>query len=309
MNTRTFTLSAAEVSEPPARDTRFRIEMTVGCKDAASIPKVLGAGEVMKQGEVDVQTMHNGVRVIAGGYYGDWMTEVIERLSGHHEPQEEAVFHEIMKLIPESPTMIELGAFWSYYSLWCLQLRPKARVIAVEPDPANLRVGEQNAQLNGRGIEFVNATAGGEMLPARPFQTESSGLIELPQICVPDIMKERNIEHLDILHCDTQGAEVSVLTSCFDLLKSGLIKFCVVSTHHHYITGDPLTHQRCLSLIRSAGGKILAEHDVAESFSGDGLIAAYFGMEPIYWPGVVLSHNRYSTSLFRSPLFDLGEKD
>jgi hypothetical protein len=31
------------------------------------------------------------------------------------------------------------------------------------------------------------------------------------------------------------------------------------------------------------GGTILAEHDVHESFNGDGLIAAYFGREPLEW--------------------------
>lgn len=302
------TFSGSAMSAPPIQDERFRIEMTVGCGDAASIPKVLGAGRIMRRDGCEVQLMHNGVTVVAGGYYGDWMTEIIRRLSGHHEPQEEAVFHEIMKHMPESPTMIELGAFWSYYSLWCLQVRPAARVIGVEPDPHHLDIGKQNARLNGREIDFVNALAGGETLPPRPFQTEKSGLVELPQVSVPDIMGSRGLKQLDILHCDTQGAETAVLTSCFELLKEGAIRFCVVSTHHHRISGDPLTHQRCVAIIEQAGGQILAEHDVAESFSGDGLIAAYFGSEPIHWMDVKLSYNRYSTSLFRNPLFDLSER-
>lgn len=41
--------------------------------------------------------MHNGVKVIAGGYYGSWMTEIIRLLQGHHEPQEERVFYENIK--------------------------------------------------------------------------------------------------------------------------------------------------------------------------------------------------------------------
>ncbi len=31
------------------------------------------------------------------------------------------------------------------------------------------------------------------------------------------------------------------------------------------------------------GGTILPEHDVRESFSGDGLIAAYFRRDPLQW--------------------------
>lgn len=308
MQTEKLTFSGPEMLEAPTRSERFRIEMTVSCPDAAYIPKVLGAGKVNRHGDQDIQIMHNGVRVVANGYYGEWMTEIIERLSGHHEPQEEAVFHEIMSFMPEHPNMIELGGFWSYYSLWCLQSRPLANVISVEPDKRNLFVGQQNASLNGRKIDFINAFVGATSLPPRPFLTETSGLIDLPQVCVPDLMRDRGINHLDILHCDTQGAETAVLSSCLDLLKAGAIRFCIVSTHHHSITGDPLTHQRCLSLIQHAGGQILAEHDVAESFSGDGLIAAYFGSKSIYWPGVKLSYNRYSKSLFQSPLFDLNER-
>lgn len=300
--------TGAAVSAPPMRDERFRIEMTAGCQDSKNIPKVLGAGQIIKYNGYDVQIMHNGVKVVAGCYYGEWMTEVIARLHGHHEPQEELIFNEIVKFMPEKPTMIELGSFWSYYSLWCLQARPLARVIDVEPDPINLETGKQNAVLNGRDIEFINASVGSESISAQPFKSEHSGTIHIPQVCVPELLSARGIDRLDILHCDTQGAEFKVISSCSDLLRSKSIRFVIVSTHHHYISGDALTHQRCLSLLQNAGGRIIAEHDVAESFSGDGLIAAYFGSEDIYWPNLKMSRNRYSTSLFRNPLYDLSEK-
>jgi hypothetical protein len=45
-----------------------------------------------------------------------------------------------------------------------------------------------------------------------------------------------------------------------------------------------------------------------ESFSGDGLIAAYFGREALQWKEPPISRNRYSTSLFGNPLYDLAEK-
>jgi hypothetical protein len=61
-------------------------------------------------------------------------------------------------------------------------------------------------------------------------------------------------------------------------------------------------------MLRDFGGTILAEHDVHESFSGDGLIAAYFGPEPLEWNEPPISRNKYSTSLFRNPLYDLAEK-
>lgn len=283
-----------------------RIELTVSCRDSDAIPKVANAGEIVTEGGREVQIMHNGVRVLAGGYNGDWMAEIIRRLRGHHEPQEEVVFHEVLKHVPAEATMIELGGFWSYYSLWFLSQSPSSRrSIVLEPDPKSLEVGQANARLNDREIEFIHASAGGKSTEPQPFATETAGEIIIPQVSVPDLMVARGIERLDILHCDTQGAETAVIRSCETELRQRRIHFVVVSTHAYQISNDPLTHQRCLDMLKDFGGQILAEHDVHESFSGDGLIAAYFGAEPLDWPKLPLSYNRYSTSLFRNPLYDL----
>ena len=81
--------------DPIILDNTTRANMTVSCRDCDLIPKVADAGQVISFEGKPVQIMHNGVRVVAGGYYGDWMMGIIERLRGHHEPQEEVVFHEV----------------------------------------------------------------------------------------------------------------------------------------------------------------------------------------------------------------------
>jgi FkbM family methyltransferase len=297
-----------QITEPIGRDTRFRIEMTASCHDCDLIPKVPNAGQIVTERGERVQIMHNGLRVLAGGYYGDWMAEIITRLHGHHEPQEEFVFHEALKHLPPDATMIELGGFWSYYTLWFLhQSAATRRAIVIEPDPHHLAIGRANARLNDRQIEFVQASVGSETILECDFQGETSGPIKIPQVTVGQLLNDRGIVRLDLLHCDAQGAETDVLRSCMGLLSDGRIRFCFVSTHSHHISGDALTHQRCLALLKEAGGRILAEHDVHESYSGDGLIVAYFGDSPLPWPSLRLSYNRYSTSLFRNPLFDLFE--
>ena len=293
--------------EPVRRDLRFRVEMTVNCHDCDHIGKVANAGEIAVEHGSRVQVMHNGIRVLAGGYHGEWMAEIITRLRGHHEPQEEAVFNEILKHVPPNATMLELGGFWSYYSLWFLhQGTGDRRAIVTEPDPGNLAIGRANAQLNGREIAFLQAMVGADAAERREFQSETAGRIMVPQMTVRQLLDEYSIEQLGLLHCDIQGAETAVLGSSLDLLEAHRIRFCLVSTHSHHISGDPLTHQRCLAYLKAAGGQILAEHDVHESFSGDGLIAAYFGVEPLHWICPPVSLNRYSTSLFRNPLFDLA---
>lgn len=298
----------SSITEPIMRDAYFRADMTTGCRDSDYIPKVVNAGDIIVKNGQRLQIMHNGVKVVAGGYGGEWMAGIIAKLGGHHEPQEEAVFHELMKLLPAKATMIELGGFWSYYSLWFLtKTAAKRKSVVVEPDSRNLAIGIANAAANKRSIEFVNASVGAKSLKPRKFTCDDGEIVKVPQVSVPDIMKQFDMPVLDVLHCDIQGFETVVLQSCQSLLAAGKIRFCVVSTHTHYISGDPLTHQRCLKIIKDAGGQVLAEHDVHESFSGDGLIVAYFGKEPIKWTPPHLSYNRYATSLFRNPLFDLDE--
>ena len=285
-----------------------RIHMATVCRDADIVPKVPEAGSVVTtQDGTRVQMMHNGLRVVADGYCGSWMTDLIARCRGHHEPQEERVFHEILPRLADNATMIELGGYWAFYTLWFLQGKPHRRSVVIEPDPRHMAVGVANAGLNGATVPFCSGFVGATPAPILPFYTESGEQVSIPRFTVPQLMAARGFAQLDLLHCDTQGAELDVIESCADLLRSGRIGVIVVSTHHWTISGDPLTHQRCLARILEYGGKVIAEHDVHESFSGDGLIVAAFGPGSADFPTISLSRNRYSASLFRNPLYDLAE--
>lgn len=282
--------------------------MATRCRDCDTVPKVADAGMVFEQGDgSSVQVMHNGLRMQAGGYYGQWMTDLIRLCRGHHETQEERLFHEVESRLSPDATMIELGGFWSYYSLWFLLNEPGRRAVVIEPDPVHLEVGKSNARLNGLSPHFQHGFAGGTFSPAEPFRCEVSGELEMPRFSVTHLMESEGWATLDLLHCDIQGAETEVLESCRDLFLAGKVRWVFVSTHAHQISGDPLTHQRCLSLLRECGAVIEAEHDVHESFSGDGLIVARFGAPPAGWTPVRLSSNRASSSLFRHLAYDLDE--
>ena len=74
-------------------DVQRRIDLTLSCRDSDTIPKVADAGLVVERDGVDLQVMHDGTLVHADGYCGAWTTEIIRRLRGHHEPQEELIFH------------------------------------------------------------------------------------------------------------------------------------------------------------------------------------------------------------------------
>jgi FkbM family methyltransferase len=288
-----------------------RIELTASCRDADSVPKVDGAGEVVEREGERLQVMHNGVVVVEGCYYGAWMSEVIRRLRGHHEPQEETAFHAVVERLradpPVEPTMLELGSFWAYYSLWFAASLPDARLVLVEPDPAYLEIGGRNFELNGASGRFVHAAVGLPDGGQAPIVCESDGVTrEVGLVSVDGLLVREGLDRIDLLLCDTQGAELAMLEGARGALAAGQIRFLVVSTHHHSISGDALTHQRCLSTLLELGAHVVAEHPVSESFSGDGLVVV--SMDPRDRDlRVELSRARARDSLFGELEHDLAE--
>jgi FkbM family methyltransferase len=287
---------------------RFRVDMTSRCRDSDILPRVANAGAVETFRGQTVQVMHNGVRMVAGGYYGDWTVEIIRRLRGCHEPQEERVFWEAMKRLPPAPIMVELGAFWAYYTCWFLKDRPGGRAYCVEPDPNNLTIGQANLQLNHASATCVHAAVQAVPTRPRPFVCESDGVIRrIPRVSVDSLVHDHGIPRIDVLLSDIQGAETAMLEGCREVIRANKLRFLFVSTHHHSISGDPLTHQKCLARVRELGGHVFAEHTIAESFSGDGLIAASFAAEDRALPVIPLSHNRAATNMWRETEHDLAE--
>src|SRR3546814_6974305 len=90
-----------------------RIKLTINCRDCDSLPKVQEAGQCFGENQ-EYQRMHNGLTIYRGTYHGEWMTEVIRQLQGHHEPQEEKVFAEVLSHLKPGASMLELGSFWAY---------------------------------------------------------------------------------------------------------------------------------------------------------------------------------------------------
>jgi methyltransferase FkbM-like protein len=159
--------------------------------------------------------LHNGNRVPVAGqeaYYGQFSTLLVLN-RGVHEPLEEYVFQELLKHLPPSPRMIELGAYWAHYSMWLKRVRPQAIVTMVEPDLGNLEAGRANFARNGFEGEFILASVG-------------KGGWKLDEF-----FDSRGLTHLDILHVDIQGAEGELLDGGRETLGDSQIDYLFVSTH------------------------------------------------------------------------------
>jgi FkbM family methyltransferase len=284
-----------------AKDGKGREQMTISCHDTDYIPKVKNAGKMQNKNDQKVQIMHNGLLVVAGGYHGEWMSKIITALKGHHEPQEEKVFYELLRHIGDNATMIELGSFWSYYSLWFNKEKKNARNICCEPDSTNLEIGKLNAGLNNaRNLEFCEVASGAEDGHIElPMDSDAQVVKKVPVRSVDSLVKQYRIKKLDLLHMDIQGFELDALHGAIKTITSKKLRFIIVSTHHYFFSKDPLTHQKCIDFIKENGGHIIASHTVLESFSGDGLIAASFDNRDKNL-AVEVSVNHTDNSLFRS---------
>ncbi len=209
----------------------------------------------------------------------------------------------------EAPRMIEFGAWWAYYSIWFLRELPNGRVTAIEPDPNGLEVGRRNAMHNGV-LDRFEVTPGavgeqpGESITV-PHETDS-GASTVQQLSIPMLLERAGWDRVDLVLADIQGFETALIDTALDALASGRVRFLLISTHHHSISGDPLTHQDLLERLEGLDAHLIAEHTVSESFSGDGLIAVSFDDRDLDL-SMELSRARAKNTIFGETEHDLAK--
>jgi hypothetical protein len=231
-----------------------RIKDVIDCTDNKLIERHPDAGKV-KNGK---QTMHNGIVITLGGYYGEAITQMLYRNKGVHEPQEEYAFGEVLKTIRHNATMLELGAYWSFYSIWFNKMITNAKNFLVEPEKANMLYGINNFKLNNVNGKFTKAFVG----------KEAGMNNNIPIICVDDFVADNKIEFIDVLHSDIQGFEYDMLLGASKTIKEKKIGYFFISTHGNKV------HYECIDFLKLHDFIILCSCDEFDTYSLDGLIVA-----------------------------------
>lgn len=235
-----------------------------GCPDNQNIPRVPDAGRIVG----GLQTMHNGIKIRRGSYYGSEVTHLLEANKGVHEPQEEWVFQEVLPHVPGDGVILELGAYWGFYSAWFLsgllgtsvssvQTQTIRRAFLVEPEPENLKMGQDNFRLNNLHGEFLCAFVG-----SKPGKDDMGRRI----VCVDELVRIHSLDRVHILHCDIQGYEMDMLDGAADTLAARKVDYVFISTHSQDL------HERCRQRLIDSGMTILADADMNDTYSFDGLI-------------------------------------
>lgn len=203
--------------------------------------------------------LHNGVRVAAFGesaYYGRF-SEILVINRGVHEPLEEFLFQCMLEGIAEDATMLELGAYWGHYSMWFTSRRPRGMAWLVEPEPANIAIGQNNFQTNGlRGV-FINSAVG------------------VGRFSVDEFLRRENIDRLSVLHADIQGAEVEMLYGAEIAFREQRIDHVFISTHSQQLHEDVLDFLDVHHYRREVSSDVLSQ-----SCSFDGLVYASSPLVP-----------------------------
>jgi hypothetical protein len=231
-----------------------RISTVVKSPDNEYIKRVENAGQIIG----GKQIMHNGLKIHLGSYYGPEVARMLLANKGVHEPQEERVFSEILPLIPDGGLMIELGAFWSFYSMWFNKEIKNARNFMVEGDAYNLGCGKRNFKLNKMEGTFIHANIG---------ENDNSQVAPI-QLCIDTFVKDNRIPYIDILHSDIQGYELDMLKGAKKTFENHKIGFVFISTHSQDL------HERCKATLLDFGYELIADADIQETYSEDGLIVA-----------------------------------
>ncbi len=228
-----------------------RIETALASEDNARIKCVKNAGKI--KGHLLV--MHNGIVIEPLTYYGFPVLKMLVDNKGIHEPQEEYAFQQVLKEMPAGATMIELGAYWAFYSMWFNKSVQNANNYMIEP--IHLDEGIKNFRLNKLRGNFFRAYVG-----------DTSKVAEdgIDIISVDSFTKENNISFVDILHSDIQGFELLMLKGAINLLSEKRVGYIFISTHSNELHAD------CMKFLESLDYLQVCSANLQESYSWDGLL-------------------------------------
>lgn len=123
--------------------------------------------------------------------------------------------------VPEDGTILDLGANVGISAIWLRWRGPRARIIAVEPDPTTFERLLRNVA-HDPGVECVHAAITTEtgttgLIPAAESWRSHVGdrddpdSIEVPSLTLDDLVATRHINHIDLIKFDIEGMEWAVL--------------------------------------------------------------------------------------------------
>lgn len=250
--------------------------------------------------ERKVHQFDNGIRVYDDHLLDEQRKRYAER--NVHEADEEDIFINVIRSLPQQGCFVSVGAAIGYYNLLARQLAPGLTIHAFEPLPRHEKYFWENVSLNGYSSsdfhfhpEAVAASDGYARLEDASFgsRLNAPSLILRLKRFAKQALKRLGFGHykmmdsirvktvslssvvqiagggVDLLQMDIQGFEFQVLNAGLPVLQSGSVKTFLIGTHGAAI------HQSCLQLLLHCG--CLIELEQQQSLhQPDGILLARF---------------------------------
>lgn len=142
--------------------------------------------------------------------------------------------------------IVDAGANVGYTSIYFLSFFPQASLLAIEPDPANFRVLEQNLSCSGAaqvpralqaallsqsGLSVMIDRQGGDKKDWSFTVRPSTAVEGIPSVSVQDLLQQTGWPQIDILKIDIEGSEADVFSEQADLRYLSVVRLILIEIH------------------------------------------------------------------------------
>jgi len=138
---------------------------------------------------------------------------------------------DLVKHLPETPVVIDIGGNVGYFSFLLSSKKPGAKIFAFEPMPENMKVFTENIMLNGQlsgNISVFNKAVTGDndghidlffdnvtdnsviASVVKDFSSQNTQVKRVDAISLEKIFSENKLERVDLLKVDCEGSEYPV---------------------------------------------------------------------------------------------------
>ena len=192
--------------------------------------------------------------------------------TGRYEPQETAL---LKLLVRPGMTLVDVGANWGYFSLAAAHLvGSSGRVVSVEADPRACRTLRDNVARNGlepvvrvlemaasdrRGALRLQEYAPGASVSGNYGLTSTTTVVdggrqfEVPARPLDEAMDESDIDRIDVLKMDIEGAEAAALRGLDRRLSDDRIGVIVLEVHPQHLLDQGSSVDDVVGLLRRYG--------------------------------------------------------
>ena len=180
------------------------------------------------------------------------------------------LIHDIAQEVYDPPVMLELGAAKGEYSTYFNQELPSSTNICVE-----IRDSQADYIRESLPSSIVySGYCGTRKHLGEALEVDNNTGLTPTKINLKDIFAENNIKHVNVLHMDIQGSEISILEELLNDKLLHKIEYLLISTHGR--NTEDCTYTECIKFFKESVKNITVRYIFTSidpiDINNDGLI-------------------------------------